>query len=284
VRGYRAERAALLSGGAQAWVVVDGDLRLHAEATAFLASLRGRDLSVNTERSYAGRVALYLGYCADRGLPWADPGFVALTQFRDWLVAEPLAGRGRDRSRRGFRSEAAANAILTAVCQFLRFGVLHGWVPAQTAHLLSDPRYLRYLPPGYDPGEANQFRMVQGRTLRFAGAEPGYETLSDDQIRTMLSLASRARDRFLVALVSCTGTRIGEALGLRREDVHFLASSQVLGCAVAGPHVHVRRRTVPPHDQHPSLPHLPKARGDVAQSAAPGARVVSRFHRVWKAS
>ena len=170
---------------------------------------------------------------------------MALTQFRDWLVAEPLPARGRDRSRRGFRSEAAAYAILTAVCQFLRFGVLHGWVPAETARLLSDPRYLRYVPPGYDPGEDNQFRMVEGRTLRFAVTAPGYETLSEDKIRTMLSLASRARDRFLVALVSCTGIRIGEALGLRGEDVHFLASSQVLGCAVAGPHVHVRRRTNP---------------------------------------
>jgi integrase len=36
--------------------------------------------------------------------------------------------------------------------------------------------------------------------------------------------------------------RIGEALGLRRQDVHLLPDSRVLGCAVAGPHVHVRRR------------------------------------------
>jgi integrase/recombinase XerD len=109
--------------------------------------------------------------------------------------------------------------------------------------MLSEPRYLRYLPPGYDPGEDNQFRVVQGRTLRFAVAEPGYETLTDEQIRTMLTLASRARDRFLVGLISCSGMRVGEALGLRGEDVHFLASSQALGCAVTGPHVHVRRRS-----------------------------------------
>lgn len=36
--------------------------------------------------------------------------------------------------------------------------------------------------------------------------------------------------------------RIGETLGLHRTDMHFLADSHVLGCAVAGPHVHVRRR------------------------------------------
>jgi integrase/recombinase XerD len=36
--------------------------------------------------------------------------------------------------------------------------------------------------------------------------------------------------------------RIGEALGLRREDMHLLASNNILGCGVRGPHIHVRRR------------------------------------------
>ena len=36
--------------------------------------------------------------------------------------------------------------------------------------------------------------------------------------------------------------RIGETLGLRREDLHLLHSSRSLGCAVPGPHLHVRRR------------------------------------------
>ena len=39
-----------------------------------------------------------------------------------------------------------------------------------------------------------------------------------------------------------TGARIGEALGLHREDMHLLTDSHVLGCSVAGPHLHVRRR------------------------------------------
>lgn len=42
--------------------------------------------------------------------------------------------------------------------------------------------------------------------------------------------------------MAVTGIRIGEALGLRREDMHLLASSKLLGCTVAGPHIHIRRR------------------------------------------
>ncbi|WP_257004311.1 tyrosine-type recombinase/integrase [Streptomyces sp. SA15] len=51
-----------------------------------------------------------------------------------------------------------------------------------------------------------------------------------------------ARDRFLIALLACTGLRIGEALGLHRGDMHLLASSRVVGCGVEGPHVHVLHR------------------------------------------
>ena len=54
-----------------------------------------------------------------------------------------------------------------------------------------------------------------------------------------------ARDRFLVILMLETGLRIGEALGLRRCDMHLLPDSRSLGCAVAGAHVHVRHRANP---------------------------------------
>ena len=49
----------------------------------------------------------------------------------------------------------------------------------------------------------------------------------------------------MVRLMHDTGLRIGEALGLRREDVHLLSDSRRLGCAVVGPHVHVRHRANP---------------------------------------
>jgi integrase/recombinase XerD len=41
------------------------------------------------------------------------------------------------------------------------------------------------------------------------------------------------------------GIRIGEALGLRRADMHLLPDSRPLGCSVVGAHVHVRHRANP---------------------------------------
>jgi site-specific recombinase XerD len=48
-----------------------------------------------------------------------------------------------------------------------------------------------------------------------------------------------------VILLRDTGLRIGEALGLRGEDMHLLPDSRALGCTVVGAHVHVRHRANP---------------------------------------
>ena len=41
------------------------------------------------------------------------------------------------------------------------------------------------------------------------------------------------------------GLRVGEALGLRRSDLHLVPAAAALGCAVPGPHVHVAGRDNP---------------------------------------
>jgi len=240
---YRAERAISPADGAVSWVVVDGDLALHAEGCAFLAGLRGRDRSVNTERLYAGRAALFLSWCAGEGISWTQVRLDQMARFKRWLVAEPLPSRRRAAGgQRRHRSPATADAILGTVCEFLRFCAIHELVDAGLVAKLYETRELRVLPPGYEAGEDGQFRAVRSRVLRFVVPETPFEFIEPDRVDELVAAATNARDRFLVALVAMTGARIGEALGLHREDMHLLADSHVLGCSVAGPHLHVRRR------------------------------------------
>ncbi|MFE4801701.1 hypothetical protein ACFRFL_43790 [Streptomyces sp. NPDC056708] len=152
MRAFKAERAVSPGDESVAWVVVSDSYELHQEASAYLASLRARDCSPNTERVYAGRVALYLLHCVANGLDWAAPGFVALTRFLHWLVKEPLPPRGPWSSATPrYRDKATANQILTTVGEFLRFCVPFGWVAPATAAMLSETKYLSFLPPGYSP-------------------------------------------------------------------------------------------------------------------------------------
>ncbi|WP_433259369.1 tyrosine-type recombinase/integrase (plasmid) [Streptosporangium sp. CA-135522] len=241
-RKFVAERAIHPRGEADAWVVVTDDYELHPQATTYLGSLRALDRSVNTERIYAGRLALYLSYCAEYGVDWAEPRFIQLQEFMRWLIEQPLPSRARRPRPARFRKQSTANAVFTAVSEFLRFGVGPGWVSAETAAQLTEPKYLQYLPPGFNAGEDGRFRTIRARRIKYRVAVEGYEWLSAEQVDRLIALAGRARDRFLIVLLACTGMRIGEALGLRREDLHLLSNSESLGCLIPGPHVHVRRR------------------------------------------
>lgn len=163
--------------------------------------------------------------------------------FKRWLVTSPIPSPRRDGSGPDrLRSTGTADAILGTVCEFLRFCARHDLADRDRVGRLHEPRYLRFLRPGFEAGEDEQFRTVRSRMLRFAVAEKAFEFIEPDRMEDLVAAAGNPRDRFLVASVAMTGVRIGEALGLHREDMHFLADSRVLGCPLAGPHLHVRRR------------------------------------------
>ena len=236
---YRAWRAVSPSDGASTWVIVDDALELHDGGCAFLTGLRAADRSVNTERVYAGRVAMFLSWCATEGVDWTRPRLDHMVGFKRWLVAEPAPTReGRPRRR----STKSADAVLRTVCEFLRFGARHELVDAALVDRLFEPRFLKFLPAGFEPGEDGQQRSIRSRLLRFAVAEEPFSFIEPERVDDLVAAAGNVRDRFLVTLVAMTGLRIGEALGLHRADMHFLSDSRTLGCKIVGPHLHVRRR------------------------------------------
>jgi len=131
---------------------------------------------------------------------------------------------------------------MTTTCEFLRFGGVQGWVPERVPAMLSAGRYLQYVPAGFDTGEDDQRRTINAKTIKFVTTDPAPEMYTAKQIDVLLDCQLNSRDRFLLVLLLQSGVRIGEALGLRRQDLHFLANSEVLDCGLSGPHLHVRRR------------------------------------------
>jgi len=86
---------------------------------------------------------------------------------------------------------------------------------------------------------------VRARALKARAQTPFPDALTAEQAGAVLACCRRPRERFLVILLHDTGLRIGEALGLRRSDMHLLPDSRILGCATVGAHVHVRHRANP---------------------------------------
>jgi integrase len=67
---------------------------------------------------------------------------------------------------------------------------------------------------------------------------------SDEEIVALRRPCRSARDRLIVLLMARAGLRRGELCGLRRSDVHLLADSRLLGCAMPRAHLHVVRRDI----------------------------------------
>jgi integrase/recombinase XerD len=191
---FRAERAVSPLDGSEFWVVLDSGLVAHQEASAFLRCLQGASRSPHTIRAYAGRTAMFLGWCSAQGVDWRRIELAELARFKHWV----------ERSGR-VRSGSTVNAILTAVCELLRFCARTGLIEAVVAERLCEPRWLRFTPPGFDAGESGQFRAVRARALKARAQASFPEALTRDQAGAVLACCRRPRERFLVILLHDTG-------------------------------------------------------------------------------
>jgi site-specific recombinase XerD len=216
--------------GGVGWTVVDDEYEVQPQAAAFLYALRfAADRAEGTCRTYSRHLSLYFTWLVESRRDWRRISAADLASFVQWLQRTPPR-RGRYDRRRGqsemirlpgdepVRSASTVNGITTAVREFYRWLADHDQIDAGIARRLSAAR-VRKKDPQRRP-----------------------EVLADEQVRRLLGVCTNARDRFLVQLLWRCGLRLSEALGLRREDLHFLPSSEHAGCRIPGAHVHVIRR------------------------------------------
>lgn len=230
----------------------DGYLE-HARAGQYLRSVLDRGGSVGTAGTYAGRLALWLGWASAGGVDASSPSVEQLASFARWLERTPSRKHRRGRSRRrgedpnvvtlqAARSPATVDGVLAAVVEFVRFGASRGWCPPTVAERLSSRVELRFAPPGLDRGERTDQPVVQRRVVRRRRVEQPPATLTATQVGAVVDACRNARDRFLVEALYATGLRVGELCGLHLADLHLIPSAAHLGCQVSGAHLHVIRR------------------------------------------
>lgn len=217
------------------WVVVDEDFAIHTEARDFALALDGAGSSTNTIRTYIPKLAHYLNWCQEHGINWRTINLPSMSRYKSHLESrttrsgEPLNGK-------------TVNLYLTAAIEFLKFCALSGYVAEDMAVRFHEQRYLAFVPSGMKTAESGSSRWVRSRHVKAREASKDPSTLTDTGLVAVLKSCLTSRDRFQVTLLRDTGMRIGEALGLHRQDLHLLPSSAHLGCATTGPHIHVKRR------------------------------------------
>lgn len=225
------------SSGRKIWLVVHGEtLEAHPEAREFSLYLAS-EKAVNTSRRYIQSVTFFLNWAQDFGTDWKTITLARMIRFKWMLETEQV------NTRNGLRDGRTVNAILTHVLEFLRYSARAGLMSPKVLERLAEPRWLSHLPDGFDPGEAGQLRAQRARLLKVREVQRRPDVLTDEQLEIVFRLCRTARDRFQITLMLDTGIRVGEALGLRRSDMHLLPDSLALGCNVAGAHLHVEPRT-----------------------------------------
>ena len=223
--------------------MVDDGWRPVPVADGFLRHLRlGADRAEGTTRVYAGDLACYLGWCEQTGRDLAA-GAKDLSLFVAMLktTAVERAGAGSGRAR----SPGRVNHLLAAVREFYKHAVAGGGLDASVLSLLYEVGDDRHLPAELRPEGSGLRYRARPRHVQRARRAGLPSPVRREGVEALLQACGCWRDRFLLVMLWFCGLRVGEALGLRRSDLHLVPTAAALGCAIGGAHLHVVGRDNP---------------------------------------
>jgi site-specific recombinase XerD len=174
----------------------------------FLLSLRARDASEHTIRSYDTTVAAYLEWLAERGADWRKPARADLRAY--------LAQLGSTQAR------TSVSQRLAAIRSFHRWAGRAGLAAGDPWGGIATPRLPRRLPKVLEVDHIERLlRAIDEQEID--AAERGVE----------LAVAIAVRDRALVEVAYAAGLRISElaaaaasSLDLRRREIRVLGKGR----------------------------------------------------------
>lgn len=215
----------------ESWTLLGGDLRPVDPVESFLAYLTAIERSPNTVKAYAHDLKDWWTYLDGRGLGWKSVDLEAVAAFVAWLRLPPVARSGAVAALPTVEHHCTASSVnrkLAAVSAFYEFHARSG---IEVADLLVTMR-----PAGRHRSSATSYkpflqhlasgRPERTRTIKLKSGRRHPRVLTTVQVQKILDGCGHLRDRLLFALLLDTGVRIGEALGLRHDDI-AIAEKQV---------------------------------------------------------
>lgn len=222
-----------LSNGERVYVVVDADFTVPEESRLYSLWLSQAGRSINTQRSYQTKLAVFLTWAATGGVDWRNLTLLDLIRYKLHLQTTAPGQRSR--------SGKTVNVYVVAVLQFLRFCAHEGLCDVDVDRRFFDQSGLRAVTPQDGSGDPDRAPRLS-RMLKAREVTKRPQPINADEELQLMACATNPRDALLVRLLLHCGLRVGEALGLRLEDLHFLPESTHAGCFERGPHVHIHRR------------------------------------------
>jgi integrase/recombinase XerD len=224
------QRVVLPDARGESWTVIGDEGDVIEPIDRWLGFLSDIDRSPNTVKAYAHDVKDYWAFLTRRSLDWREVRLEDIGEYVAWLTLPPAGRTGQVAVLASVAPRvgpATINRKLAALASFYAHQVRHG---VDVGDLLTTWR------AGGGRGGWKSFLHHAGkgkpqarRVIALKVPKKLPRVLSVTEMQAILDACEHLRDRFLFALLWDSGIRIGEALGLRHEDIG-IAERQITIC------------------------------------------------------
>lgn len=221
----RVQRVVMSGSGWESWTVLGADHVPLEPVERFLSYLASVECSPNTVKAYAHDLKDWFTFLAVQGLDWRSATVEDVASFVAWLRLPPAARDGQVSvlpTVEHHCSGASVNRKLAALTSFCGFHARLG-VPLKTSLVMMTAAGRSGSGTSYRPflQHISKSTPQRRRVISLPAPVPRAQVLTTVEAQTILDACQHLRDRLLFAVLLDTGMRIGEALGLRHEDLHL---------------------------------------------------------------
>ncbi len=217
----RVQRVVMPGSRVESWTVLGEDDMPFGPAERWLAYLTSIERSPNTVKAYAHDLKDFLVFLACRGSDWREVRLEDLGEYVAWLALPPA---GRDGlvavlpSAESHVGAATVNRKLAALAAFYAHQARHG---ADVGELLTTWQAGGRRNGGFKPflHHVSSGKPQARRAIALKPPKKLPRMVTAAEMQAILDACEHLRDRFLLAVLWDAGVRIGEALGLRHEDI-----------------------------------------------------------------
>lgn len=222
----RVQRVLVPGSAGESWTLLGDDLLPVAPVESFLRYLASIEKSPNTLKAYSHDLKDWFTYLAIHGLDWRSVTLEDVGGFVAWLRLPPGGRTGAVSvlpTVEHHCSPASVNRKLAALTSFCEFHSRHGVALGGLMVTMAHGRRGGGSPTSFKPflHHITKAGPQRRRTIGLLSSPPRPHVLSTVQAQAVLDACEHLRDRLLFALLLDCGVRIGEALGLRHEDLEI---------------------------------------------------------------